>query len=106
MIGALHKKELICLGLFNCSIDTAVYTEWVENELIKNLPVNSVYIIDNASFHNEKLLRPLLEQNGHILLFLPTYSPQYNKIEKKWAQAKHYKRKYRCDVDTLFRQFM
>ncbi|APC90878.1 hypothetical protein BBG19_0140 [Francisella sp. MA067296] len=56
----MHKKELICLGLFNCSIDTAIYTDWVENELIKNLPVNSAYIIDNASFHNEKLLRPLL----------------------------------------------
>ncbi len=30
------------------------------------------------------------------------YSPDLNPIERKWAQAKAIRRKYRCDVDTLF----
>lgn len=105
-IGALYNGNLICVGLFNCNIDTSLYTQWIKDELLDQLPDNSVYIIDNASFHKESEIRPLLEARGHILLYLPPYSPEYNKIENKWAQAKHYKRKYRCDVDTLFQQYM
>ena len=106
VIGALYGKDLICLGLFECNIDTTIYTNWVENELVKALPENSVYIIDNVSFHNKKLLEPILEKFGHTLLFLPPYSPEHNKIENKWAQAKHFKRKYGCDVDELFSMYM
>jgi transposase len=39
---------------------------------------------------------------GHILLFMPPYSPDLNHIEKKWAQAKALRRKLRCDTQTLF----
>ena len=105
-IGASYNGNLICVGLFNCNIDTSLYTQWIKDELLDQLPDNSVYIIDNARFHKESEIRQLLEARGHILLYLPPYSPEYNKIESKSAQAKHYKRKYRCGVDTLFQQYM
>lgn len=106
VLGALHNNNLICIGLFDCNIDTKLYTQWVKDELLENLPNNSVYVIDNASFHKEIKIRPILESKGHILLFLPPYSPEYNKIENKWSQAKHYRRKYQCDIDTLFKQYL
>ncbi|MGG2143059.1 transposase [Symbiopectobacterium sp. RP] len=34
--------------------------------------------------------------------YLPTYSPDFNPIEHKWAQAKSKKRESGCDTEILF----
>ncbi|CAA2929066.1 transposase [Arsenophonus endosymbiont of Bemisia tabaci] len=39
---------------------------------------------------------------GHMVEYLPTYSPHLNPIEHKWAQAKCKKRSLGCDTDILF----
>ena len=39
---------------------------------------------------------------GHTLLFLPPYSPDFNPIEKKWAQIKSLRRKIGGSIDALF----
>jgi transposase len=44
--------------------------------------------MDNASFHKGKDMQKMLEELGHILLYLPPYSPDLNPIEKKWAARK------------------
>ena len=43
--------------------------------------------MDNASFHKRADFQHLIEQQGHLLEFLPPYSPDLNPIEHKWAQA-------------------
>jgi putative transposase len=44
--------------------------------------------MDNASFHPKKKLRNLARRHGIKLLFLPPYSPDFNPIEKTWANMK------------------
>jgi transposase len=44
--------------------------------------------MDNASFHPFKKLKNLCRRHGMRLLFLPAYSPDYNPIEKSWANMK------------------
>ncbi|WP_348983415.1 transposase [Piscirickettsia salmonis] len=34
--------------------------------------------------------------------YLPSYSPDLNPIERKWAEAKAIRRKYRCSIEDLF----
>jgi transposase len=47
--------------------------------------------MDNAGFHCKKRLRKLAW--GKVrLLFLPPYSPDYNPIEKSWANMKRFLR--------------
>jgi transposase len=59
--------------------------------------------MDNASFHKGKEMKEAIEMAGHTLLYLPTYSPDLNPIEKKWAQAKSIRRRDNCDLEALFK---
>ena len=38
--------------------------------------------------HNKKALRALLKKNGHALLALPPYSPDFNPIEQSFGAMK------------------
>jgi len=106
VIGALMGKSLLTVSLFECNINTSVFNSWVEQDLIPKLPINSVVVMDNAGFHKSPDLKVMIEKAGHKLEYLPAYSPDLNPIEPKWAQAKFRRRKYRCDIDTLFQEYM
>ena len=60
--------------------------------------------MNNASFHKGKPMQEEITNAGHTLEYLPAYSPDLNPIEHKWAQAKARRRKYQCDIDSLFRE--
>ena len=60
--------------------------------------------MDNASFHKRLDIQEDIKQAGHILEYLPAYSPDLNPIEHKWAQAKAIRRQKRCPSDELFQQ--
>lgn len=52
----------------------------------------TVVILDNASIHTAKALKPyweLLEEKGLRFHFLPPYSPELNRIEILWRKMKH-----------------
>lgn len=102
VIAALLGGMLLSISLFTSSINTLVFTSWIEQDLLPKLPAKSVLILDNATFHKGVSMQKVLTEAGHTLLYLPPYSPDLNPIEKKWAQAKSRRRKLRCDVHQLF----
>jgi len=104
-IGALIGKELLTVSLFNCNVNTEVFTAWIDQDLIPKLPAGSVIVMDNASFHKSSKMKDQIKLAGHILKYLPPYSPDLNPIEHKWSQAKSLRRKHSCDVNELFRDF-
>ena len=104
-IGALIGKELLTVSLFDESINTEVFNSWVAQDLIPKLPSKSVVVMDNAAFHKDSVMQEQIKEAGHILVYLPPYSPDLNPIEHKWAQAKALRRKHSCDIDSRFRDF-
>ncbi|WP_338067555.1 transposase [Candidatus Fukatsuia symbiotica] len=66
------------------------------------IPQGAVIVMDNVSFHKRQDIQSTIQKSGFILEYLPTYSPDLNPIEHKWAQAKALRRKRQCDIDTLF----
>lgn len=48
-----------------------------------SIPGKIYLVVDNASAHHAKKLRPFLRKNSHRLqvFFLPAYSPDFNPIE-------------------------
>lgn len=101
-IGAIRNFKFLSICLFDGNINSDVFYAWVIQELLAKVPPHSVIVLDNATFHKRNDIITAIEQQGHILLFLPPYSPDLNPIEKKWAQAKSIRRKLRCSPDKLF----
>lgn len=106
VIGALFALSLLTVSLFSGAINANAFYAWVEQDLLPQLPQNSVVIMDNASFHKRADIRQRLEQAGHVLEYLPTYSPDFNPIEHKWAQAKAIRRQQKCSVEELFAYYV
>ena len=69
-----------------------------------SVPPGSVIVLDNATFHKRQDTQTMIAHAGHILEYLPPYSPDLNPIEHKSAQAKTIKRKTGTSGDEIFRQ--
>ncbi len=48
-----------------------------------------IVVMDNLGAHRPKRIRELIEQRGCELLYLPSYSPDYNPIEEAFAKIKN-----------------
>ena len=106
VIGALGEGfNLLTVSLFNCTIKTDVFMSWFREDLLPKVRDDSVLVLDNAAFHNQRQILEAIGERDIELCFLPPYSPDLNKIEKKWAQAKAIRRRTGCDVDRLFSEF-
>jgi transposase len=57
--------------------------------------------MDNATFHHGGRITELIEMAGCQVLYLSTYSPDFNRIEKCWASWKSRIRKLLPDKEHL-----
>ena len=104
VIGALLLGALLTVSLFQTNVNTEIFTRWVIEDLIPKLPPCSVVILDNATFHKGAAMQKAIADAGHTLLYLPPYSPDFNPIEKKWAQAKAIRRRVGGSIEELFQK--
>lgn len=88
LIMALRGKEWLAPLTFTGTCHHDFVTTWVKECLIPVLRPNSLLVMDNAPFHNQKNIAALLKEHGHTLLPLPTYSPDFNPIEQSFAIIK------------------
>jgi transposase len=64
------------------------------------IPKGYRVIMDSAPFRRKKRLRKLAR--GKVrLLFMPAYSPDYNPIEKSWANMKRFLRNNQRDFQSV-----
>ena len=101
-IGALAGSVLLTVCLFDSTVNSDVFYAWLTQDLLPKAPPASVMVMDNATFHKRDDMKAAIAQRGHVLEYLPPYSPDLNPIEKKWAQAKSIRKKLRCSTAELF----
>ena len=103
VIGALLAGLLLTTLLCDFNIDADIFHAWITRELIPKLPPGAVLVMDNASFHKRCDTQQAILDAGHILQYLPPYSPDLNLIEHKWAQAKAIRRKTAKPTKEIFK---
>ncbi|CAK0743204.1 hypothetical protein CCP3SC1_40071 [Gammaproteobacteria bacterium] len=50
-------------------------------------------------------IQQAIKNAGHILEYLPPYSPDFNPIEHKWAQLKAIRKRERCTTEEVFANY-
>jgi len=70
-----------------------VFETYVQKVLAPSLEVGQVVVMDNLGAHRPGRVRELIEQRGCQLIYLPSYSPDYNPIEEAFAKIKNLLRK-------------
>ena len=93
IIAALCNKHIIALLARTGKTTSEVVENWIEKELIPHLKAGQILILDNATFHRKRAITALLEKVGCLARFLPTYSPDLNRIEHRWSGIKREIRK-------------
>jgi transposase len=70
-----------------------VFETYVEQILAPTLRPAQVVVMDNLTAHKGERIRDLTEQSGCELLYLPTYSPEFNPKEEAFSKIKALVRK-------------
>ncbi len=101
MIAAFCNRKLMAPFTVEGSCNRTVVEIWLETCLIPLLSPGQVVVMDNATFHKGGNIEQLIEEAGCQLLYLPAYSPDFNKIEQCWSWLKSRIRKQLNPFDCL-----
>jgi transposase len=75
------------------STTAEVFEAYLEPFLVPGLKPGQVVVMDNLGAHKPRRVRELIEDRGCQLLYLPSYSPDYNPIEEAFSKIKGLLRK-------------
>jgi transposase len=75
------------------STTSVVFEAYVEQLLAPALRRGRVVVMDNLSAHKGARVKEMIEERGCELIYLPSYSPDYNPIEEAFSKIKGLVRK-------------
>ena len=93
ILGALTSQGWQVGMTIEGAADRLTFEVFIEHYLLPTLVPGQILVLDNLSTHKGARVRELVEAAGCSLLFLPTYSPDYNPIEMAWSKLKSFLRK-------------
>ena len=70
------------------STTAEVFETYLEHVLLPELEEGQVVIMDKLPLHKRGRVRELIEERSCELLYLPSYSPDYNPIEEAFSKTK------------------
>ena len=102
MLPALSLDGILHLKVVENAITGADFRRFVEGLLprMNKFPLpNSVLVINNVSIHKVDGIREMVEDCGARLVYLPSYSPDFNPIELAFSTIKQWLRSNRDRVN-------
>jgi transposase len=102
VLGAVSTSGWVATMSVEAATDRDVFLAYLEHVLCPQLKPGQLVVMDNLAAHRVDGVRHLIENAGAALCYLPPYSPDFNPIEKCWAQLKQKLRKLKArSVSTL-----
>ena len=101
-IAALKEGKLLAPMTFEGACNRDLFEMWLSECLLPQLQPGDIIVIDNATFHRSQYINEIMALTGCEIWYLPTYSPDLNKIERWWFVLKNWM-KQRWDEFETFR---
>jgi len=105
VVGAINSENEFMAGFaFKGHMNSDLFEGWLECILAPALkdPKKAVIILDNASHHPKDRILDVADDLGFTVLFLPRYSPDFNPIEKLWANIKNWLRMHLRSLQSFW----
>lgn len=90
-LGLIRRDSTLLFEVSTQNLTAEFLVERLER-LSLSLSKETVIVLDNAKIHTAKAIqerRPIWEQRGLTLFYLPTYSPHLNLAEILWHKLKY-----------------
>lgn len=88
VLSAITTSGTLLTHIKTKAFNSTLFYEFMK-EIVSSLQHQMYFILDNVGFHKTKKLQELIKNEGHVLLFIPPYSPEFNPIEYIFSQLKH-----------------
>lgn len=100
--GAMTEQALV----IGDTVNKHAFLAFLRFTLLPTLTKGSVIVMDNWTVHHGDEVKALVEAYGCELLYLPTYSPDFNPIENLFAKIKAFVKGLRPNhLDDLVQAF-
>ncbi len=86
--GVSAERGLEAFYLQNRSIDSQAFIQYLLSILTHSKPSEFVIFLDNCRVHHSLKVKDFLKQHGIWAIYNIAYGPEYNPIERVWAQLK------------------
>ena len=93
LVASLSLDGIEAPMLLDGAMDSLAFEQYVEHFLVPTLREDELVILDNLSVHKRARIRAAIRAAGCRVLFLPSYSPDYNPIEQAFSKIKAYLRR-------------
>jgi len=77
------------------SVNKSAFLTYLAEVLLPDLAAGSVLVMDNWTVHHGEDVTRLVEAHGCTILYLPSYSPDFNPIELLFSKIKAFVKKLR-----------
>lgn len=100
LIASLSPDGLTSAMILDGAVDRVAFVLYVEHILVPTLRPGQIVILDNLAVHKQPAFRQLFHAAGCRVLFLPSYSPDFNPIEMAFSKIKTYLRRQAARTRT------
>ena len=106
VIGAISVDGLVWLKKIQGSMKGEDFLNFIKDELVPKLRPEHRVIMDNLNCHKVNGVVQAITERGAEILYLPTYSPDFNPIEMMWSVLKYFIRLLRPQSQKLLQHLI
>jgi transposase len=92
-VAGLRIRDIAAPFVLDSPINQNAFEIYVAKVLVPELKPGDIVVMDNLSSHKGAAVHAMIEAAGASLHYLPSYSPDFNPIEKAFSKLKAHLRK-------------
>ncbi len=93
-VGAMSLEKVISVRLLEKSLNGELFKEFVKEDLLPNLWSGAGVVMDNLTAHKVEGVKEMIEGVGGQVIYLSSYSCEFNPIEHLWWELKSLVRRF------------